>query len=67
MAKQTIDIGTAPNDGTGDTLRISFGKINDNFTETYEGLATYISVTDLKALVAASTDFVDFQTRISSL
>ena len=35
MAKQTINIGTAANDGTGDPLRTAFDKINDNFTELY--------------------------------
>ena len=35
MAKQTIDIGSSPNDGTGDTLRDGGDKINDNFTELY--------------------------------
>lgn len=35
MAKQTINIGTSANDGTGDTLRASFIKVNDNFTEVY--------------------------------
>ena len=35
MAKQVINIGTLANDGTGDTLRASFDKINDNFTEAY--------------------------------
>lgn len=38
MAQQTIDIGAAPNDGTGDTLRDAGDKINDNFTELYAGL-----------------------------
>lgn len=36
MAKQTINIGTAPNTGTGDALRIAFTKANQNFTELYE-------------------------------
>lgn len=36
MAKQTINIGTAANDGTGDQLRSAFTKINSNFTELYE-------------------------------
>lgn len=36
MSKKTIDIGSSPNDGTGDSLRVSFGKINDNFTEVYQ-------------------------------
>lgn len=35
MAQQTIDIGAAPNDGTGDPLRDAFDKANDNFTELY--------------------------------
>lgn len=35
MARQPINIGAAPNDGTGDTLRDAFDKINDNETELY--------------------------------
>lgn len=35
MAQQTINIGSAPDDGTGDTLRDGGDKINDNFTELY--------------------------------
>ena len=35
MAKQTINIGVAVNDGTGDDLRTSFDKTNDNFDELY--------------------------------
>jgi len=37
MAKQTINIGSAANDGTGSTLRESFDITNDNFTELYGG------------------------------
>lgn len=36
MAKQTINVGTTANDGTGDTLRDSFVKVNENFTEVYD-------------------------------
>lgn len=39
MAQQTIDIGSAPNDGTGDPIRDAFDKCNDNFTELYGSLA----------------------------
>jgi hypothetical protein len=39
MAQQTINVGTAPNDGTGDTLKTSFTKCNANFTELYNGAA----------------------------
>ena len=35
MAQQIIGIGAAPNDSTGDTLRVSMIKSNDNFTELY--------------------------------
>jgi hypothetical protein len=36
MAKQTINIGTTANDGTGDPLRDAFDKANDNFNELYQ-------------------------------
>jgi len=35
MAKQTINIGAIPDDGTGDSLRAGMNKINLNFTELY--------------------------------
>ena len=35
MAKQTINIGSAANDGTGDSLRDGADKINDNINELY--------------------------------
>ena len=35
MAKQVINLGSVPNDGTGDPLRTSFDKTNTNFTEIY--------------------------------
>jgi hypothetical protein len=35
MAKQTINLGSSANDGTGDPLRTAFDKINDNFDELY--------------------------------
>lgn len=39
MAKQTIDIGTTGNDGTGDDLRTGAIKINQNFDELYADVA----------------------------
>lgn len=33
--KQIIDVGAAPNDGSGDTLRDAGIKINDNFDQIY--------------------------------
>lgn len=44
MARQTINIGSAPNDGTGDALRVAFDKINDNFLEVYEDGGVNITV-----------------------
>ncbi len=38
MAKQSLNLGAAANDNTGDTLRAGGGKINDNFTELYTTL-----------------------------
>jgi hypothetical protein len=37
MAKQTINLGTGPDSYTGDTLRVAFDKVNDNFDELYAG------------------------------
>jgi hypothetical protein len=35
MAQLTIGVGTAANDGTGDTVRAAFVKANTNFTDLY--------------------------------
>ena len=43
MAQQTINIGALPNDGTGDPLRVAYGKINDNFDELYSAAGQYVS------------------------
>jgi hypothetical protein len=49
MAKQEIDIGIQGNDGTGDSIRDSFRKVNENFTEVYAifGLGGTINFTAL--------------------
>jgi hypothetical protein len=36
MAQQIINVGAAPNDGTGDPLRTAYIKTNNNFTELYD-------------------------------
>ncbi len=38
MARKVIDVGLANNDGTGDSIRDSFKKVNDNFQELYASL-----------------------------
>ena len=35
MARQQVDIGVEGNDGTGDSIRESFRKVNENFQEIY--------------------------------
>ena len=49
MARQVIDIGTQGNDGTGDSIRESFRKVNDNFTQLFSifGSGDRISFQDL--------------------
>ena len=38
MARKIIDVGVIGNDGTGDSIRDSFRKVNDNFRELYSSL-----------------------------
>jgi hypothetical protein len=40
LVQQVVNVGSAPNDGTGDTVRNGMIKINNNFTEIY---TTYIA------------------------
>jgi len=49
MAKQIIDIGIEGNDGTGDSIRESFKKVNENFQELYAvfGIGGQIGFIDL--------------------
>ena len=69
MAKQTINIGTTANDGTGDPLRTAFDKANDNFDELYNGAGgiaddsvTYAKLgTEFTTSAALATN-VDFST-----
>jgi len=45
MAKQTLNIGSVPNDGTGTNLRTGGTIINDNFTELYNALGSAGTIT----------------------
>jgi plastocyanin len=40
MTRQNISVGNAPNDGTGDPLRVAFQKINNNFSELYNNFGS---------------------------
>lgn len=51
MSKQIVDIGVQGNDGTGDSIRESFRKVNENFTELYavfgvEGAINFTNLSD---------------------
>ena len=65
MARQVINIGTAPNDGTGDPLRTAYDKCNDNFSELYSRLQSIPpgtavgSVGDTAGMIAVGTDPTD--------
>lgn len=45
MAYQSIGLGSAAGDGTGDTLRVGGDKVNDNFVEIYTLLGTGTALT----------------------
>ena len=54
MARQIINIGVNANDGSGDTIRDSFDKVNDNFAEVYANIVALSDgnvVTDIKGNV----------------
>jgi hypothetical protein len=53
MARKIIDTGVVGNDGTGDSIRDSFRKVNDNFRELYSSLGlgerlSFIGLDDVK-------------------
>ena len=56
MAKQDINIGVEGNDGTGDSIRESFRKTNENFNELYAviGEGGQIGLTDLSGVAIDS-------------
>ena len=42
MTQQIINTGTTANDGSGDPLLTAFTKVNNNFTELYANLSSYL-------------------------
>ena len=59
MSKQIIDIGVQGNDGTGDSIRESFRKVNENFNEIYavfgiDGAINFTNLADAPADYAAN-------------
>jgi hypothetical protein len=59
MAKQTINIGSIANDGTGSTLRAAGDLVNDNFNEIYSSIGDGTTLTNILAagyITTSSTD-----------
>lgn len=80
MAREEINIGGQANDGTGDSIREAFDKVNSNFTEIYDaGIGredlgplenrvgdTEISITNLEDRVdTTETDITALEVRIT--
>jgi len=63
MARQEIDIGIQGNDGTGDSIRDSFRKVNDNFAEIYAvfgsgGTIPFTALSDAPSSYTANQIFI---------
>lgn len=61
MARKIIDIGTVGNDGTGDSIRDSFRKVNENFRELYSSLGlgerlTFVGLSDVPSSYVGQND-----------
>ena len=56
MTKQTINIGTLANDGTGDSIRVGGDKINDNFNEVYNYTNGFIDYNDTTGSVSITAN-----------
>jgi len=67
MAKQTINIGTTANDGTGDPIRSAFDKTNDNFTELYDGAGVADGSVTTAKLADDSVTFAKLSDRYTAL
>jgi hypothetical protein len=61
MAQETINIGSTPNDGTGDSLRVAGQKINNNFTQLFNVSPT----NDTLARMRANAAFDAANTKVS--
>ena len=60
MPRQEVNIGIEGNDGTGDSIRSSFNKVNENFIELYavfgiEGQIKFTNLSDTPNTLTANT------------
>lgn len=72
MARKTIDIGVIGNDGTGDSIRDSFRKVNDNFRELYSSLGlgeklTFVGLGDTPETYSGQYDVVSNNTPLVTI
>lgn len=64
MAREVINVGSAPNDGTGDPLRTAYIKCNNNFGELYSRIQFNAPLTlvgspgDLAGTIAVTPNFL---------
>jgi hypothetical protein len=63
MSREIINVGSAPNDGTGDAIRTAYIKCNNNFGELYSRVQTVVptsaigSVGDIAGMYAYDSGF----------
>jgi hypothetical protein len=57
-SQEIINVGTNPNDGQGDPLRVAFGKINNNFSNLFN---TFVNTSNSYS-IGNTTNQVIFQT-----
>ena len=66
MAREVINVGSSPNDGTGDPLRTAYQKCNSNFGELYSRYQETVptsslgTVGDSKGMYAADDTYFYF-------
>ena len=65
MAKQTINIGSSANDGTGSSLRAGGDLINDNFNEIYTALGDGSSISSAAFVTTTGTQTLTNKTLTS--
>jgi len=63
MANQTLGLGSAANDGTGDTLRAALDKVNDNFLEIYTLIG---DTSDLTTGISATASVVTLSSAVGT-
>ena len=69
MARREINIGVEGNDGTGDSLRESFNKVNQNFNEIYGflgqgGAIGFVDLADTPTTMIGQEDKIPVVTNV---